>query len=158
MQIANMIHIQTMVYIEGARTIDDIGNISSGSGIWYAQGDERNTSLKYRADLNSNDLGELLAVLWAINEEPPHNNLTIKTKSAHCVKAILENIKTWEQTRYIGVTNRDIFQAVVASLRNRGGPTYFIQLKDERTLMPDAPKQNAWPWKELKRNTMMSPT
>jgi len=60
--------------------------------------------------------------LWAINKEPPHNELTIKTKSAHHVKAILDNVIIWEQTGYIGVTNKEIYQAIVASLRNWEDP------------------------------------
>ena len=39
MQPANIIKNHTTVYTEGACTIDDIGKISAGSGIWYAQGD-----------------------------------------------------------------------------------------------------------------------
>jgi hypothetical protein len=94
MQVANMIKDRTTIYVEGAHTINDLGNISTSSSVWYAQGDERNTSLKYQTNLNLDDLGELLAVLWAINEEPPHNDLTIKTKSAYSINAILDGTKT----------------------------------------------------------------
>ena len=128
---ANIMRNQTSMYVEGARTVDDLGNISASSGIWYTQGNERNTSLKYRTDLNSDSLGELLAILWAINDEPPHNDLTIKTRSKYAVNAILDNIKAWEPTGYIGIKNKPIIQAIAASLRNRGGPTYFVQMTNE---------------------------
>jgi len=131
MQVANIIRNQTTAYVEGTRTVDDLGNISAGSGIWYNHEDERNTSLKYRTDINSDDLSESLAVLWAINEEPPHNNLTIKTKSTYIVRAILDQVKMWEPIGYIGVANREILRAIVASLRNRGGATNFVQLTDK---------------------------
>ena len=48
----------------------------------------------------------------------------------YVVNAILDGIKTWEPTGYIRVANKEILQAVIASLRNRGGPTNFVQLTD----------------------------
>jgi len=73
-----------------------------------AQEDERNMSLKYKTDTNSDSLGELLAVLWAITNEPPQNDLTIKTKSKHITSTILDKIRMWEPTGYIGVENKEI--------------------------------------------------
>ena len=133
MQAANMVQNQTTAYVEGTRTIDDLGNISAGSGIWYNHKDERNTSLRYQTDIKSDNLSELLAVLWVINDKPPHNNLTIKTKSTYIVKAILDKIKTWEPIGYIRVANKEILRAITASLRNRGGTTNFMQLMDKTT-------------------------
>ena len=117
MQLANMIRNRTTVYIDGARSINDIGEISAGSGVWYAPEDERNTDLKYKTDTNSNCLGELLAVLWVINNEPPHSDLVIKTKSKYITNVILDGAKKWEPTGYIGVKNKDIIRAIIAALR-----------------------------------------
>ena len=119
------------MHIEGARTVDDIGRISAGSGIWYAQGDVRNTCLKHETDLNSNNLGEALAVLWAISEEPPQNELTIKTTSSYVIDTVLKHIHKWEPEGFIGVANKEVLQAIIARLRNRGGPTNFMQLTDD---------------------------
>ena len=102
MQLANIIRNQTTVHIEGAHTIDDIGRISAGSGIWYAQGDMRNTCLKHETDFNSNNLGESLAVLWAISEEPPQNELTIKTMSSYMIDTVLKHIHKWEPELMVG--------------------------------------------------------
>jgi len=68
MQIANLIRHQTTAYIEGACTIDDIGNISASSGIWYDQGSDP----KHKAQIPDwhKLRGKLLATLWAINDEP----------------------------------------------------------------------------------------
>ena len=66
-----------------------------------------------------------------INDEPLHNNLTIKTKSTYIVKAILDHVKMQEQMGYIRVANREILWAIIVSLRNRGGPTNFMQLTDK---------------------------
>lgn len=122
MQMANMIRARTTIYVEGACAVDDTGNRSAGSGMWYTQGDERNVSLKHPTDLASNKLGELLAVLWAINNEPPQNDLRIKTRSTYTVNTVLELTKQWEKTGYIGAKNKEVTRAIVAALRGRGGP------------------------------------
>jgi hypothetical protein len=44
------------------------------------------------------------------------------------VIVILNHIKQWEQTGYIGVQNKEVFRAIVVALRNHGGPTHFTHL------------------------------
>jgi len=129
-QLANIARTQTHVHTEGNHNIDEIGNISAGSGIWYNQDDARNTCLKIKTDINSDQLGELVAILWAITEEPPQNELTIITKSTYALDGILNKLKKWESTGYIGVQNRDIFRSIVAALRHRSGTTCFKKNTD----------------------------
>src|SRR6202011_1959196 len=74
LQPANIIRRSTVAYTEGTRSIDELRNISAGSGIWYGPEDERNTHLKMRTDTYSDQPGELIALLWAISEELPQNN------------------------------------------------------------------------------------
>ena len=132
-QPANIIRSWTLVHTEGDRHIDEIGNISAGSGIWYGPNDGRNTYLKLRTDTNSNKLGELVAILWAITEEPPQNELTITTMSVYALEGILDSPQRWEPTRYIGVPNKDVFKSILAALRGRGGITRFRKLTGETT-------------------------
>jgi hypothetical protein len=68
--------------------------------------------------LNSNQLAELLAIPWVINEEPPHNDLTIKMKLSYSRNTIFDGTKTWEPMGYIRIRNREILPVIVASLRN----------------------------------------
>ena len=41
---------------------------------------------------------------------------------------ILKNIQKWEPEGFIGVVNREIIRAIIASLRNRGGLISLTQL------------------------------
>ena len=132
-QPANIIRSRTLVHAEGDRHIDEIGNISAGSGIWYGPNDGWNTYLKLRTDTNSNKLGELVAILWAITEEPPQNELTITTTSVYALEGILDSPQRWEPTGYIGVPNKDVFKSILAELRGRGGITRFRKLTGETT-------------------------
>jgi len=132
-QPANIIRHKTSVYAEGARSIDELGNISSGSGAWYNPNDERNTCLKLRTDTNSDQIGELIAILWVVMEEPPQNDLTIISTSACALDGILGDVGKWERTGYIGIRNKEILRAIIAALRNRGGITCFRKLAKENT-------------------------
>ena len=111
--------------------MDVLGNISTSSGIWYNPNNERNTHLKLRTDINSNQLGELVAILWAITEEPPQDVLTITTKSAYALNGIIDGSKRWEPTRYMGIQNKEIFKAIIVALRSRGGITHFKKLTND---------------------------
>jgi hypothetical protein len=121
------------VYTGGAQSIDELGNISSGSGIWYSLNDERkNSQLKLRTNINSDQPGELTAILWAVSEEPPQNNLTIISKSAY-IDRILGEVNKWERTGYIGVRNKELLKAIIAAIGNRGGPTCLQRLAKDNT-------------------------
>jgi ribonuclease HI len=124
-QPANIIRNETSVYTEGDCNVDELGNISAGSGIWYGPSDERNMHLRLRSDINSNQFGELAAILWAITEEPPQNELTITTNSAYALDGVLNSPKNWEPIGYIGICNKNIFRSIIAALRSRGGVTRF---------------------------------
>ena len=119
------------MHTEGAQDIDVLGNISAGSSIWYGLNDERNTHLKLRTNINSNQLRELVAILWAITKEPPQNKQTIITKSAYALNRILDDSKRWEPTRCIVVQNKEIFKAIIAALRSRGKTTHFRKLMND---------------------------
>jgi exonuclease III len=130
-QPANIIRQQTSVYAEGGCGVDDMGNVSAGCGIWYGPDDNRNAPLKLRTDVNSNKLGELAAILWAITEEPPQNELTVITTSAYAIDGVIENSKKWELTGYVGAQHVSMFKSIIARLRSRGGVTRFRKLTQE---------------------------
>ena len=78
-----------------------------------------------RVDTNRNPkhTGVLNATLWAISEEPPFNDLLIRTTSHTLTDSILENLPDWEATNYINIDHKDLFWAIAARLRNRSAPT-----------------------------------
>jgi len=79
--------------------------------------------LRVEANRDPRHTGVLNAALWAISEEPPFNDLLIKTTSHTLTDGILENLRNWEDTNYINIDHRDLFRAIAARLRDRGAPT-----------------------------------
>jgi ribonuclease HI len=67
----------------------------------------------------------LVAAIWALTEEPPFNELIIRTRSSFLVDGILDNLKKWEPTGYIDVDYKNLFHVLAARLRGRGAPTKF---------------------------------
>jgi hypothetical protein len=98
----------------------------TGSGIWYDHNHPRNTSLRSQPKGNPKHHGILVAALWALNEEPPFNKLTIYTTSCLLVDGILKNLKSWESIGFINIEYKDLFCMLAAKLRSRGAPTSFL--------------------------------
>jgi exonuclease III len=124
---AGTVNIKTTVYVEGAHRVENGDQEKTGCGLWYGQNDPRNASLRVESGRDPKHTGVLNAALWAISEEPPFNDLLIKTTSRTLTNGILENLTDWETTNYAGVEHKDLFRAIAARLRNRGASTSLQQ-------------------------------
>jgi hypothetical protein len=127
MQVGNIPRQTSKVYIDGRSKIID-EELRSGSGIWYGHHDQRNTHLRTRPIGVSKHHGIIVAAIWALSEEPPFSELIIHTKSKFLIEGILVNLKKWETTGYIDIDYKDLFRALAAKLRSRGGPTKFLHI------------------------------
>lgn len=102
----------------------------AGSGIWYAIGRYENRAIRLPSDLEqSNQTGELTAILETVNQVSPFAPLHIKTDSEYVKKGLTEHLEEWENRGWIGVNNRKIFIPLVAKLRARGAPTTLEWVK-----------------------------
>ena len=98
-----------MVYVEGAHQVENGDQEKTGCGLWYGPNDPRNMNLKVESNQDPKHTGILNAALWAILEEPPFNNLLIKTTSRTLTDGILNNLWNWEAINYLNVEHKDIF-------------------------------------------------
>src|SRR5882762_8532523 len=122
MQLGNMNHPKTKIYIEGFNaTVEE--DPHAGSGIWYNHNDPHNTNLRSQPDTNSKHHGVLVAAMWALSEEPPFNEVIIHMTSHFLVDGILNNLKIWETIRFIDTEYKNLFCALAAKLRS---PTSFL--------------------------------
>ncbi|KAF8877121.1 hypothetical protein BD779DRAFT_1413794, partial [Infundibulicybe gibba] len=71
-------HVTT--YTDGSCTNNGYENAKAGSGVWYGQNDARNIAHKLPQNVEqSNNAGEIAAVLLAVKNTHPDDTLTIKT-------------------------------------------------------------------------------
>ncbi|KAJ7574602.1 hypothetical protein C8J56DRAFT_722270, partial [Mycena floridula] len=71
----------------------------------------------------------LLAVKAAIEEALEHRNLAINSDSKYVINGLTTNIQELEDTGFIGVSNKRLFQTTIARLRERRTETYFTWVK-----------------------------
>jgi exonuclease III len=69
------------VYTDGACINNGDEDAAAGLGIWYGENDPRNTGMRVPSKSQSNQSGELFAILIAVKNQPPQDNLLIASDS-----------------------------------------------------------------------------
>ncbi|KZP05599.1 RnaseH-domain-containing protein, partial [Athelia psychrophila] len=77
----------------------------------------------------SNNIGELTAVIKAVDAVSPFTPLDLITDSMYVIDGITLYLQEWEERGWIGVANSNEFKVLVAKLRARGAPTRFKWVK-----------------------------
>jgi ribonuclease HI len=93
--------------------------VTAGSGIWYGDNNPRNKSARVPHKSQSNQTGELYAVLLAIKDERPTTNLKIITDSMYVINGLTKHSKKWEEKDWMGVRNSDLFRCITEWMRWR---------------------------------------
>ncbi|KAF8301080.1 hypothetical protein DL93DRAFT_2145638 [Clavulina sp. PMI_390] len=111
--------------------IDNGSNYAcAGSGIWFGHDDPRNCSIRVGDNLvQSNNTGEMLAILEAARRVPATANIHIKTDSMWVIRNLTVNEQANSSRGYIGVKNGKLIQATVSTLKMRSGSTDFEWVK-----------------------------
>ena len=113
----------TTIFTDGACINNGCENAAAGSGIWYGDNDPRNTSVRVTHANQSNQTGELMAILIAVRDNPPGNNLRIISDSRYAIEGLTKNAATWESQNWSGNQNGDLFKCITAWIRMRKGTT-----------------------------------
>ena len=70
--------------------------------------------MRVPGDVQTNQAGELTAILHALETIPKALPLRIVTDSKYCLNDILYQAKTWEERGWIDVETKELLKAVVA--------------------------------------------
>jgi ribonuclease HI len=104
-------------------------NAQSGSRIWFGPADERNKAIRVPRDLQSNQIGEIVAVIVAVEATPTFQPLEILTDSKYVINGLTTHLGTWEDRGWIGIKNAPLFKKAAHLLRKRTAPTSFRWVK-----------------------------
>ncbi|KAH8992432.1 ribonuclease H-like protein [Lactarius akahatsu] len=117
------------VYTDGSCFNNGKENARCGSGIWIEEGNDQNHALRIPGPDQSNQVGELAAIVVALEKLPNFIKLRIKTDSKYVIDGLTTHLRNWENRGWIGIRNRKWFQKVAYLLRRRTAPTIFHWVK-----------------------------
>jgi ribonuclease HI len=120
---------EILVYTDGACFHNGKANAKCGSGIWIAPNHVWNRALKVPGNTQSNQVGEIAAVIVAANTVPRSWPMKILTDSKYVIEGLTTNLKDWEDRGWINVKNAKIFKRAAYLLKRRTATTTFQWIK-----------------------------
>ncbi|KAJ7175325.1 ribonuclease H-like domain-containing protein, partial [Mycena filopes] len=115
------------VYTDGSCFENGSPNARAGAGVYYGPNSRYNMSLRVSGD-QTNNWGELLAILYVLSTVPGHKSLKIFTDSEYCIRssvfwAVGYAEKGWR------CANADLHQDIISWIRFRSAEVRFVDVK-----------------------------
>jgi len=116
---------ESTAHTAGACLEDGYDDAQAGSGVWFGPEDPRNAAFKVSGPNQSKQVGQLAAVLYAVQSTPPFAPLHIISSSKYIINCFTKNLTNWEEYGWIKIPNKEIIKPIVSHLRARGAITTF---------------------------------
>ena len=100
-------------------------NATCGAGIWAADDHPLNRAIRVPGDTQSNQIGELAAVVVALQIAPLSADLTIIMDSRYVIQTLTVSLPTSEDRGWVKTPNATWLKAAAYHLRRRSAPTHF---------------------------------
>ena len=125
----NWRHNKIEVYTDGACYNNGKQNARCGGGIWFGPNDHRNRPIRVPGDHQSNQIGELVATIMAIDAVPHFAPLEIITDSTYVISGLTAHLRQWEDIGWINIQNAQLFKKAAYLLKQRTATTRFKWIK-----------------------------
>ena len=125
------------IWTDGSCINNGTASASSGVGIFYSVGSDRNISTSLPAGKQTNNRAELCAILLALCTNSSDQNITIYTDSDYSIKCITLYAESWERSGWKTSAKKPVeWMRVISYIRkliliraSRGGATRFKYIK-----------------------------
>ncbi|KAA1479858.1 ribonuclease H-like protein [Dentipellis sp. KUC8613] len=125
---------QITAYTDGSCIHNGKADARCGSGIWIAHDHELNREIRVPGEKQSNQIGEIVAVIVLLQIATAFAPLLIKTDSRYVIDGLTEHLSEWEDRGWIDVQNSEYFEAAAYHLRKRSAPTDFEWVKGHNNI------------------------
>ena len=122
------------VYTDGACIRNGKWNAACGSGIWIEDGHPMNKALRVPGGKQSNQIGEIVAIIIAAKSLPNYCKLKIFSDSMHAIEGLTKHLADWEDAGWIGLKNAEFFKRAAYLLKRRSAPTILEWVKGHQGL------------------------
>jgi ribonuclease HI len=126
---ANLRHRRITIYTDGACNNNGKMNAQCGSGIWFGPEHEQNLAIRIPGHQQSNQIGEIAAIVAAVEAVPKFWPLTIVSDSKYAIEGLTIHLQSWEDNGWIGIKNAAFFKRAAFLLRSRTATTDFQWVK-----------------------------
>ncbi len=92
-------------------------NMKCGSRVWINHNHPLNHAISVPGPNQSNQVGEVVAVIAAVETIPNYYPLTIKTDSKYVIEGLTIHLKKWEDNGWIGIKNANLFKRAAYLLK-----------------------------------------
>ena len=120
---------QITIFTDGACMNNGKENAQCGSGVWFDHNSPRNLAIKIPGAAQSNQVGEITAVIAATAATALYQPLKIVTDSKYVIEGLTTNLKSWEEDGWISIRNAQLFRKAAHLLRLRSARTTFQWVK-----------------------------
>ena len=120
------------IYTDGSCINNGLLNAKCGAGLWIENEHPLNRAIRVPGPLQSNQVGELAAILVAAQSAPQAAELTIITDSIYAIRALNHSLTNEEDLGWTNVPNATWIKATACQLRRRRAPTHFKWVKGHR--------------------------
>ncbi|KAG1732242.1 ribonuclease H-like protein, partial [Suillus paluster] len=117
------------IFTDGSCTNNGKQNAKCRGGIWITNNHPLNRAISMPSTHHFNQIGELVAVLVALQSVSPLTPVKIVTDSKYVINGLTTHLNDWEDTDWIDVSNAPLFKAIAYQLRQRPTPTSFQWVK-----------------------------
>ena len=125
----NPISQKITIYTDGACLNNGKRNAICRSGIWAGHGSPLNKAFRVPGDMQSNQIGEITAIIIAVMAVPLSQPLEIVSDSRYAIEGLTTHLQSWEDQGWIGIKNAHFFQKAAFLLHRRTAPTTFKWVK-----------------------------
>lgn len=120
---------EIVMFTDGSCTNNGKLNARCGGGIWVDRDSNYNKPLRIPGPQQSNQVGEIAAVVKALEIAPTYAPLTLVTDSRYVIDGLTQHLTEWEDRGWIEIRNKDWFKRAAYLLRKRSAPTAFRWVK-----------------------------
>ncbi|KZT57399.1 RnaseH-domain-containing protein [Calocera cornea HHB12733] len=118
-----------IIYTDGSSKNNGAENARVGAGAWCETNPEYNVCARLPGIEQTNQRGELAAILLALHKIPPTSPVVIRTDSLTSMNGLTTQASRWEDGGWIDTKNEDICVPILNILRSRTATTTFEWVK-----------------------------
>jgi ribonuclease HI/exonuclease III len=122
---ANVQELHLTVFTDGGCVANGKRNAVCGSGVWIEEDHPLNAAIRVPGPRQSNQIGELIAVITALQTIDDFAPIIIVSDSLYVIEGATKHLPKWEGQGYIDTANSSEWKALAYQLRRRTATTTF---------------------------------